>query len=61
MAYPRKSEALGLPLRLEHAHPPTSKQKGKKHELFVLMGESMDLGNTFWQAHIAKNKKAYLG
>ena len=25
------------------------------------MGESTDLGNTFWQAHLAKNKKTYLG
>ena len=25
------------------------------------LGESTDLGNTFWQAHLAKNKKTYLG
>ena len=24
------------------------------------MGESTDLGNTFWQAHLTKNKKTYL-
>ena len=24
------------------------------------MGESTDLGNTFWQAHFAKNQKTYL-
>ena len=24
-------------------------------------GESMDLGNTFWQALLGKNKKTYLG
>ena len=25
------------------------------------MGESTDLGNTFWQEHFGKNKKTYLG
>ena len=27
---------------------------------FIVLGESTDLGNTFWQAHLAKNKKTYL-
>ena len=31
-------------------------------DLLVLhLGESMDLGNTFWQAHFGKNRKTYLG
>ena len=25
------------------------------------MGESTDLGNTFWQANLEKNQKTYLG
>ena len=25
------------------------------------MGESADLGNTFWQAHFGKNRKTHLG
>ena len=25
------------------------------------MGESADLGNTFWQAHFGKNRKMYFG
>ena len=33
----------------------------KKQSVVILMGESTDLGNTFWQAHLAKNKKMYLG
>ena len=27
----------------------------------ILQGESMDLGNTFWQAHFGKNRKTHLG
>ena len=31
------SAALGLPIRLERAHPPTFKQKDEKPDLFVLV------------------------
>ena len=27
----------------------------------MYLGESTDLGNTFWQRHVGKNKKMHLG
>ena len=34
-----------------------------RHDIYLcsVMGESTDLGNTFLQAHLAKNQKMYLG
>ena len=31
------------------------------YNILKWQGESVDLGNTFWQAHLGKNKKTYLG